>query len=470
MEPSNNNQVTRFGQWLNESLTVKLVVIFFVTIALLIPGSLVSDLVRERQYRQVEVVNEVSQSWSGAQTLSGPILMLPYNKQVRVLRNGVEQSEEQLHYIYLLPEEADIKVDTDTKLLSRGIFDVAVYEAGATWKGHFSGLDLSREEVLPEQVLWSKVRLLIGVGDLRGVKQVSPVMVNGQEFALDEYAREHVFTQNLVVTPQLSGEPWERLPFEFTIDFRGTSSLQFLQTAKHTTVQVAGNWASPKFIGQSLPDHREVKEESFSVAWDLSNFARTLPTQWSDQQILIQGRDPYYVGEPIQPKTMAAPSEQSLTHHIDGFGVEFLQPVNHYHKNERATKYAILIIVLSFLSLFFTEIIAKRRIHIVQYVLIGAAMMVFYALLLALSEHIGFNMAYGVASLATIAVIGVFISNILRGGRLTWIFTGLLSFFYLFVFIIIQLHDMALLMGSIGLFLSVAALMYFSSRINWQGK
>lgn len=468
---TNNNQITRFGQWLNESLSIKLGVIFFLTLILLIPASLVNDLVRERQQRQQEVVIEVSESWSGAQELAGPILMLPYTKRMMVNRNGIEQLEEQIHYIYLLPEQLEVGAVTDTKELSRGIFDVAVYEAGVKVSGHFGRLDLTKDEILPEQVNWEKARMVVGVGDLRGVKDISSFKAGGQECALDKYARERPFVNNLVFSPALEDLDWDKLPFEFSIDLRGTENLQFLQLAKQTRVSVNGNWSSPKFIGQFLPENRETGVDSFQVSWVLGHFARALPQQWAAQEVLIRGHESTSIYANIMPpKSAPQVNSQTVVHEADGFGIEFLQPVNHYQKNERATKYAILIIALTFLALFFTEIIAKRRIHIVQYVLIGAAMIVFYALLLAFSEHVGFNAAYGIAALATIGLIAVFISQILNQRRIAMIFSGLLVLFYLFVFVIIQLHDMALLMGSIALFLCVAALMYFSSRINWQGK
>lgn len=468
---TNNNQFTRFGQWLNESLSVKLGVIFFLTLILLIPAALVNDLVRERQQRQQEVVEEVSESWSGAQVLAGPIVMLPYAKRILVNRNGIEQLEEQTHYIYLLPEQLEVDAVTDTKELSRGIFDVAVYEANVKMSGYFGPLDLTKDEILAEQVHWDKARMVVGVGDLRGVKTISPVRVGGQDYALDEYARERPFDNNLVFSPELNDRNWDKLPFEFSLDLRGTANLQFLQLAKQTQISVNGNWSSPKFVGQFLPEQRETGADHFQVSWALAHFARALPQQWTAQEVLIRGHAAaasMYANMP--PKSAQQVNSQAVVHEIDGFGIEFLQPVNHYQKNERATKYAILIIALTFLALFFTEIIAKKRIHIVQYVLIGAAMIVFYALLLAFSEHVGFNAAYGIAALATIGLIAVFISQILNQKRIATIFSGLLVLFYLFVFVIIQLHDMALLMGSIALFLCVAALMYFSSRINWQGK
>jgi len=439
---TNNNQFTRFGQWLNESLSVKLGVIFFLTLILLIPAALVNDLVRERQQRQQEVIIEVSDSWSGPQVLAGPLMMLPYSKMVISQRGGVEQVEEQTHYIYLLPEELEIKGTTDTKELSRGIFDVAVYEADVKVSGYFGPLDLTKDEISFEQVHWDKARMVVGVGDLRGVKTISPFRVGGQDYTLDEYARERPFDNNLIFSPELNDRNWDKLPFEFSLDLRGTANLGFLQLAKQTRVSVNGNWSSPKFVGQFLPEQRETGADHFQVNWALAHFARVLPQQWTAQEM----------------------------HELDGFGIEFLQPVNHYQKSERATKYAILVISLSFLALFFTEILAKSRIHIVQYVLIGAAMIVFYALLLAFSEHIGFNAAYGVAAFATIGLITGFVAKTLKQKRIAVIFCSLLTLFYLFVFVIIQLNDLALLMGSIALFFCVAALMYFSSRINWQGK
>lgn len=449
------------GYWLNNSVTLKLFVIGLLAIVLLIPSFQVTSLIQERQERQRSVVAEIGSSWSEAQVLGGPVLVVPYKTMVKTMVGDVEKFEERIQHLYLLPDDLRIAAKTDTKLLHRGIFDAAVYEANVGMEGRFGALDLAKADVAPEQVLWEKARLAIGVGDLRGLKNSPTITLGEQAYEPEtEYADMGVFGSNLVVAPELSGEPWEQLPFAFTLDLRGSENLRFLQLAKHTHVEVTGNWGAPKFFGKFLPDEREIQDSGFTAQWEVPHFSRILPQQWTATQTTI--------GEHIEPPIdIPAAVVQDKTHEATGFGIQFLQPVDHYQKAERSAKYAILIIVLTFVALFFTEVITKRRIHIIQYVLIGAAMIVYYTLLLSFSEHVGFNAAYAIASVATIALIGGFIAQLLHRRRVALIFSAILAVFYVFIFVIIQLQDMALLFGSVGLFITVALLMYFSGRINW---
>ncbi len=460
------------GYWLNNSVTLKLFVIGLLAIILLIPSFQITSLIQERQQRQRSVVAEIGRSWSGPQVLGGPVLVVPYKTMVKIMLGDVEKLEERIQYLYLLPEDLRIDAAADTKLLHRGIFDAAVYEAKVGMKGRFGALDLAKADVMPEQVLWEKARLAIGVGDLRGLKNSPTITLGDQAYEPEtEYADIGVFASNLVAAPELSGEPWEQLPFAFTLDLRGSESLRFLQLAKHTHVKATANWGAPKFFGKFLPDEREIRDSGFTAQWEVPHFSRMLPQQWTAAQATIGERiepdaaDDYYTGEVTFADVPAAGANK--THEATGFGIQFLQPVDHYQKAERTAKYAILIIVLTFVALFFTEVITKRRIHIIQYVLIGAAMIVYYTLLLSFSEHVGFNTAYAIASVATIALIGGFIAKLLRRRGVALIFSAILALFYVFIFVIIQLQDMALLFGSIGLFITVALLMYFSGRINW---
>lgn len=461
------------GYWLNNSVTLKLFVIGLLAVVLLIPSFQIMSLIQERQERQRSVVAEIGRSWSGPQVLGGPVLVVPYRTMVRTVMGEVEKLEERIQHLYLLPEELRIGAETDAKLLHRGIFDAAVYEAKVAMEGRFGALDLAKADVEPDQVLWNKARLAIGVGDLRGLKNSPAITLGGRAYEPEtEYADIGVFSSNVVVAPELSGEPWEQLPFSFTLDLRGSESLRFLQLAKHTRVDVTGNWGAPKFFGAFLPDEREIRDSGFTAQWEVPHFSRQLPQQWTAAETTIGEHidfaesDDVYAADPATAETPAAIASDN-THQATGFGIQFLQPVDHYQKAERTAKYAILIIVLTFVALFFAEVITKRRIHIIQYVLIGAAMIVYYTLLLSFSEHVGFNAAYAIASVATIALIGGFIAKLLRRRRVALIFSAILAIFYVFIFVIIQLQDMALLFGSIGLFITVALLMYFSGRINW---
>jgi inner membrane protein len=183
-------------------------------------------------------------------------------------------------------------------------------------------------------------------------------------------------------------------------------------------------------------------------------FNRPFPQQWVEENSNMISQD--------------STSENSIkAQDIRGaFGVKFLMPVDQYQKTFRTAKYAILVILLTFISLLFTELLSKKKVHLLQYVLIGAAMIIFYALLLSLSEQLGFNLAYLIASIATVGLIGLFIQSLLKSRKTALLFAGILGLLYSFIFIIIQLQDMALLVGSVGLFLIIAGLMYLSQKVS----
>jgi inner membrane protein len=238
----------------------------------------------------------------------------------------------------------------------------------------------------------------------------------------------------------------DKLTFNYTLDLTGSDELSFLQLGKTTDVQIDGDWNSPSFDGRFLPDTRKITDNSFSAHWRMLYYNRPFPQQWSADDTLLNSQ--------IKQQNSA-------------FGVKLRLPVDEYQKTTRTNKYAILIILLTFVSLFLTELIRKQKIHVFNYLLIGAAMIIYYSLLLSFSEQIGFNAAYLVASVATVTLITIFIASLLKNKLAALLFALILSVFYLFIFIIIQLEDFALMMGSIALFVIVALLMYFSRKINW---
>jgi len=211
---------------------------------------------------------------------------------------------------------------------------------------------------------------------------------------------------------------------------------------------VKGNWASPSFDGRYLPDTRNIdtKSNTFDAKWRMLYYNRPFPQQWVDDLNVL--------------KTKKADDAT--------FGVKLRLPVDQYQKTTRSSKYAILIIMLTFISLFLTEMISKHRIHVFNYVLIGAAMIVYYTLLLSFSEQVGFTFAYLIASAATVILVAAFLRSLIKNLKTTGLFALILSLFYAFIYVIIQLEDLALLVGSVALFLVVATLMYFSRKINWQ--
>ena len=292
-----------------------------------------------------------------------------------------------------------------------------------------------------------KAKLTFGISDLKGLK-TNPVVKAGNIIATatPAFNNQALFADGLQVNLNLKNENIDNLPFSYSLDLTGTDELSFLQLGKTTDVEVNGDWPSPSFDGRFLPDSRKIDDKGFKAHWRMLYYNGVFPQQWSGVDSLLNN---------------VSRQQDAI------FGVKLRLPVDEYQKTTRTSKYAILIVLLTFISLFLTELIRKQKVHSFNYILIGAAMIIYYILLLSFSEQIGFTYAYLVASVATVALVTTFIASLLKNKRAAALFAGILSIFYVFIFVIIQLEDFALMVGSIALFIIIAVLMYFSRKINW---
>lgn len=434
--------------WLRRSATAKLAMVGFLSLLLLIPSSWVTDLIRERQGRQKEVMDEIAKSWSGNQNVIGPILVIPYTAFQRIKDDkGNITIEEVKQHVFLMPNNLHVHADALPQLLHRGIFDAVVYNAKVSIKGDFEELDLKKLGIDPQHLLWDKAQLLVNVRDVKGLKEIPKINLGDTTVAMEpSFSDVRVFKNSLASAIDLSKKRSTQRSFSFELQLRGSEGFSLTPIGKNTHFELTGKWKDPSFIGSYLPETRNISDSSFASQWNIPHFNRPFPQQWVDND---------------GARLSDAESGNSC-------GVNFLLPVDQYQKNMRSAKYAMLIILLTFVSLLFTEFITKSFVNIVQYVLIGLAMVVYYTLLLSFSEQLGFTWAYIIASLATIILIGSFISTILKKGKSAMLLTGILAVFYIFIYVIIQLQEMALLVGSIGLFIVITMLMYASSKISWE--
>lgn len=438
-----------FLYWLKESVSVKLAFIGLLIILLLAPSVLVQNLIQERAQRQDETEKQVSDQYSGEQLIQGPVLVIPYKKQLKESDNsGKEIIKDVTNNLFLLPNELNYNANVSPDILHRRIFEVVVYNGTVKVSGNFSKADLASLSITADQLMPEKAKLLFSISDLKGLKTNPQLKIAGQTATAEPAFGDTVFASGLQVAVNLSGMVDKSIPFEFNLDLKGSKELSFLHLGKTTDVTVKGNWSSPSFDGRYLPDTRNIdtKSNTFDAKWRMLYYNRPFPQQWVDDLNVL--------------KTKKADDAT--------FGVKLRLPVDQYQKTTRSSKYAILIIMLTFISLFLTEMISKHRIHVFNYVLIGAAMIVYYTLLLSFSEQVGFTFAYLIASAATVILVAAFLRSLIKSFKTAGLFAFILSLFYAFIYVIIQLEDLALLVGSVALFLVVATLMYFSRKINWQ--
>ena len=425
----------RFSQWVQNSIILKGLVIFIVVLLLLIPTSSVRDLIRERESTQQEAIVEVSQKWGGAQTIIGPILTIPTHKVNIDYQGNETMLSRNLH---ILPELLDVKAQVSNEKRHRGIFSVSVYDVKSDLKGHFNISDVSDRLLPGESLMLGKATLNFGISDLRALEKVD-FNWDGKEYRFEPgTSNTDVVSSGLHASVPLDSGS-QQLSFQIPLQLKGSSYLSFAPVGRNTKVNMTSDWPDPSFFGSFLPDEHNITESGFSASWTVIDLNRNYGQYWIGQK------------------------------KIDGInlGVEFMQPVDHYSKSYRSVKYALLIISLTFVVFFFLELLYKVRIHPIQYVLVGFALIIFFLLLISLSEHIPFNWAYLVGSLSVTGLIAFYLKPILKSWQRVALSSGLVASGYAFIFVTLQDQDYSLVIGSLGLFVILAIVMIASRNINW---
>lgn len=406
---------------------------------MLIPTIFIKELVKEREQRQREVAEEVSQKWSSAQTLTGPYLFMPY-KVYEKDKDG--KITERVDHVWLLSENLQMKGDIEHQIRLRSIYKVLLYRTTLNEAGNFilqlpKGLDSGN-------VIWGDVKICFGLSDFKGIEEKLVVRLNGVDIELSPgLPSDEIDSTGLsAVVPLAAGSIGKSIPFSLQLKLKGSGQLHFVPLSGNSSYSLKSKWPNPSFDGNNLPGEREVGDSGFTASWTFNKanlpFGTILKDFKFDQNAIA-------------------------------FGVTLLQPADQYAKTNRSAKYAILFIGLTFSLFYIVEIMQKKPVHPVQYVLIGLALVIFYTLLLSISEFIVFDLAYGIASLATVLLITLYAWSHFQNLRSAGIFAGILSLLYGFIFILIRLEDTALLVGSIGLFLVLAIVMYASRKVNWYG-
>jgi inner membrane protein len=446
----------------------KLLFAILVGLALAIPLFSVWLLVYDRQSRSTEASQSITEGWGGEQILSGPVLVVPYRavseEAVGEGDKRVVTRREVTRELTLQPEVARIASRIDPEVRKRSIYEAVVYAATAKGSARFAlPADLSRYGVAPDQLDLTKAELRFGLSDPRGLGANPAVTVDGRPARLQPGAGsgsgKGFFT--FVDASTLSARP---LGVGFDFAFRGNQSLSLAPMAGDTRWTVEGEWGSPSFAGSFLPMTRTIDPKRFTADYPIGNLAlgRGLVSTADKGQsnISVQGSAPSivrasYDGDPAAGTELAS--------------INLIQPVDLYSRVDRATKYGFLFIGFTFLALLMFDIIGGVRVTAVEYLLTGAAIVLFFVLLLAFSEVIGFAWAYVVAALAIAGLNTAYSAAVLGSWKRGYVIGGLLAGLYAMLYILLGLEDFSLLIGSILLFIALAAVMYATRRIDWSG-
>ena len=426
--------------WIKTSVTFKIVSFAILILLMLIPTSMVESLIYERQYRQEDAVNEISSKWGHGQTVSGPILTVPYYHHIKI-RQGEFKTIKQ--YAHFLPSRLNIDGVVEPHLRYRGIYEAVLYTANLNVSGEFERPDFEMWKISTNDIIWDEAFVSLGVPDMRGINESIEMNWNDKQYSFGPGIPVSDIISTGVSTLVVANDtinPEKPISFSFDLSLNGSKYLNFLPVGRETFVSLKSEWKHPSFSGQFLPDDREISEEGFQANWKVLQLNRDYPQQW--------------LGDAFNPFGSQ-------------FGVTLKVGVNQYQKNTRSAKYSVLIIALTFTLFFFIEVINKKRIHPLQYLLVGFALSIFYALLLAISEHSSFGFAYLISSIAVIGLIVVYVHGMLKKGSLTVLLGGALALIYGFIYVILQSQDYALLIGSVGLFIVLTIIMYFTRNIDW---
>jgi len=325
----------------------------------------------------------------------------------------------------------------------RGIFSVPVYRLELQLKGRFLQPDFSDWGVAAEDVLWDRAELWVRISDARAIQNQAALSWNGAEVPFAPGLGEFGGAGSGIHVPLKGRVAGPGFEFSFPLSLNGSMGAYFAPLGRGTTVTLASSWSSPSFQGNWLPTDRKVRADGFDAKWVIPSLGRNYPQRWTSGTDVMQEM------------------EKSK------FGVSLLIPVDVYRMSERSVKYEFLFLLLTFLTLWMFEVLAKRRIHSVQYLLVGAAMCLFYLLLLSVSEHVGFFAAYLLASLAVIGLITAYCAAVLKGTGRALVVGGIVAALYVYLYILLMNEDYALLLGSVGLFGILAIVMYLTRGTDW---
>ena len=425
------------GKWMKYSISARLIIIGFLVMLLLIPSFMIRSLIRERQDRRNDAISEVSEKWGQTQTITGPILSIPYTKYFTTEDN---ETSTKTMYTHILPDFLEIDGTIHPEVRNRGIYEVVLYNSELHFNGKVLIPDLGDLKIPTKDIIWKNAFISVGITDMKGIEELITFEIDDNDYL----ANSGIETNDVIISGVSkiinNIKPNHDFEFSFNLNINGSNGLTLTPVGKETNVTISSDWISPSFIGHFIPTDHEINENGFTANWKVLHSNRNFPQKWVGSKHKIE--------------------EFS-------FGVDLLMPVDEYQKNMRTAKYAFMFISLTFLSFFMIELLNKKIIHPIQYLLIGFSLLVFYSLLLSISEHISFKYAYLISSIATIALISTYTISFLKSRLQTSIIFSILVLLYVYLFIVIQLQDFALLIGSIGLFVILSLVMFLTRKIDW---
>lgn len=430
---------------------LRILAIALLGLLMLIPLFMAGKVVEERSAYYNNALRNIANAWGTRQTITGPILVLPYvehftsvdtltdeNGESRVVSKDIYNDRTAI----LLPEKLEIRTDLKQEHRQRGIYDALVYTANISLSGTFNHEAISNANAGERRILWDKAFITIGLDDTRAINTASSFSWNDARIGLEPGSRiSTLLPTGFHIPLPVSNESNTSNDFKLTLSLRGSDSLFFAPLGENTSIRMTSPWTHPSFQGELLPDKHETTEQGFHAEWVIPHLARNYPQSW-----VLEDKQEYDL------RKVTA-------------GVSLYEPVSLYARISRAVKYGALFIGLTFLVLLMFELSLKQRLHVLQYTLVGVALSLFYLILLALAEHLGFVYAYLAASATTIFSITLYMAAILRNSRHTLGMLLILAALYGLLYLLLQTEDYALLAGAALLLLATGITMYVTRHL-----
>jgi len=454
LQKNNNVSKEPIAHRIMDSVSLKMFITGFITLVLLIPLNYVDNLIYERKNRKKEVINKIDKEWGNDVLIYGPVMEIPYKTYKETIyfdakgKKVTKTEFDSFQSVYVYPDFLDIKADIESLPKKIGIYKSVVYRSDADLQGDFSIPDLQKLDIAPKDVDWKNTKILFFTTNNKGIQEKIYFKTEQQKsvFTLEPNSFPQLNKYKEFVAMPFTAKPAKtqtKLDFKINYQVKGSQEFHVMPVANRTSMQIVSNWKDIKFDGAFLPENNDKilpNGQGIDAKWQVIDYQRPF------KKIYLN----------------ILPSFKNYD-----FGLHFLVPVDEYVKSTRATKYAYLVIFLTFLVFLIIEKTGHVKMHAFQYFLIGLALVIFYTLLISFSEHIRFNFSYFIASTATVLLIGLYSKAILNSPKFMWLIFSSLSALYLYIFVIIQLENYALLVGSVGLFMILAVIMYFSRRIKW---
>ncbi len=438
----------------NYRILTKALLIAFMSLLLLIPIDSIEDTIRDRSHFRNQVIRDIAKSSTGAQTITGPIIVLPYEvtyTRIKIdpeTKQEIEETYTRTKTEYFLPEELNFTGDITMEERYRGIYLAHIYQ----WKGGVQGsYKIPANYGINEDdnpIEWGTPYISFGITDTRGIIYKPELKFANNKINFEPGPKYSSLKSGLhaKLTDMAASDKNQTIPFSINFAIQGLQDLKIIPLGKTTSVNLKSNWPHPSFNGNQLPLERKINADGFSAYWQTTWFANNLGDEFR------KSRSYENISEKLKNKAI---------------GVKFIEGVDIYQKSERSAKYGFLFIGLTFAAFFLFEILKQLKIHPIQYGFVGLSLAMFFMLEFSLSEHMSFGLAYLIASTSSISILGYYIANALK--RISWGigFATLLGLLYAILYGLLISEDLALVLGSLTLFIILSLVMVFTKNIDW---